>query len=174
MAPSIPSSEATRVRSHRLRRDAAPWLGAALWVAVFASAITALSQFAQPAGADEIEPDPVSEPAPQPAPEPEPPPPAAAEQDLPEPSWIPSIEIGMETFDYNVDTTVVNQINPPSWQGGQSEAERQTMFRIGGELMGPMFEDLPGRPRLFAQGGVQIRLFSSDDNFTDGNPFVEL
>jgi hypothetical protein len=152
-----------------------------LWAAFFLSVIIALSWFAQPAEADEIEPDSFYEPEPEPEPEPESkpepkpaPPPAAAADDLQEPSWIPSIEIGLETFDYNVDTTVVNQINPPSWQGNQSEAERQTMFRIGGELMGPMFEDLPGRPRLFAKGGIQVRLFSSDDIFGDGNPVVPL
>jgi len=117
------------------------------------AALIALSSFSQPAEADEVESDSVDE----------------AEV---EPDWIPSIEAGLETFDYNVDTTVVNQINPPAWQGDQSDAERQTMFRIGGELMGPMFEGLPGRPRLFAQGGVQIRLFSSDEIFRDGDPIV--
>jgi len=68
----------------------------------------------------------------------------------------------------------VNQINSPSWDGNQHEAGRQTMFRIGGELMGPMFESLPGSPRLFAQGGVQIRLFSSDQIFVIGDPSVPL
>jgi hypothetical protein len=69
---------------------------------------------------------------------------------------------------------VVNQINSPSWDGTQKEAERQTMFRFGGELMGPMFENLPGSPRLFAKGGVQVRLFSSDDIFRNGASIEEL
>lgn len=181
------SSAGRRGRSPRLRRDEALWFGAVLGAAVLSSAVITLSSFSQSAAADEIEPDSVYEPEPEPEPKPEPapepksepkselaPPPAAAGHDLPEPSWIPSIEIGLETFDYNVDTTVVNQINPPSWQGNQSEAERQTMFRIGGEPMGPSFENLPGRPRWFAQGGAQIRLFSSDNIFGDGDPMVPL
>jgi len=148
-----------------------------LGAAVFSSVIIALSWFAQPAEADEIDPDysyesePEPEPAPEPEPEPEPapPPPAAAADDLQEPSWIPSIDVGMETFDYNVRSSAENLINPPWLGGSQSEAERQTMFRIGGELMGPMFEGLPGRPRLFAKGGAQFRTFSSDDIFGNGN-----
>jgi hypothetical protein len=134
--------------------------------------------FAIPGQADEIEPEPtpIEEPAPkaEPEPEPKPEPVVASEKEASEPSWIPSIEVGLETFDYNVETTVVNQINSPSWDGTQNEAERQTMFRFGGELMGPMFENLPGRPRLFAKGGVQIRLFSSDDIFRNGVSIEEL
>jgi hypothetical protein len=147
-------------------------MSAALGAAVFTSLILALSWFAQPAEADEIDPDPdyvnEPEPEPEPAPEPDPPPPAAAADELREPDWIPSIDVGMETFDYNVKTAIVNHINGPWLGGNQSEAERQTMFRIGGELMGPMFEDLPGRPRLFAKGGAQFRAFSSDDIFGNG------
>jgi len=139
------------------------------------AALVAVLLFAVPVQADEIEPEPEpapqAEPEPQPEPEPEPEPVPAVvseEEGLSEPRWIPSIETGFETFDYNVDTTVVNNINSPSWAGAQGEAERQLMFRIGGELMGPMFEDLPGRPRLFAKGGVQIRTFSSELIFRDG------
>jgi len=97
-----------------------------------------------------------------------------SEPEFSEPSWIPSIDAGFEVFDYNVHTTVANHINPPAYQGTQHEAERQTLFRIGGELMGPMFEDLPGRPRLFVQGGAFFQVFSSDKIFGDGDPFVEL
>jgi len=177
---SIRSSRVTCGRSPRLHRDEALWSVTALWAAVFFSAIISLSWFAQSTSADEIEPDsvyepePTPEPEPEPDPEPDPPPPDEAARDLPEPSWIPSIDIGLETFDYNVDTTVVNQINSPSWDGTQKEAGRQTMFRIGGELMGPMFENLPGRPRLFAKGGLQVRLFSSDEIFGVGHPIVPL
>ncbi|MCH8082608.1 MAG: hypothetical protein IH885_00070 [Myxococcales bacterium] len=93
------------------------------------------------------------------------------EGEISEPSWIPSIDVGFETFDYNVDSTVQNFTNDPTaWVGTEHEAERQLMFRIGGELMGPAFEDLPGRPRLFVQGGVQLRTFSSDQIFGIGNP----
>ena len=172
MVRSIRSSKATRACSARLRRDETLWSGSVHWAAVFFSAIITLSWFAQSAEADEIEPDSVHESEPEPAPDP--PAPAAVAQEPPEPSWISSIEIGLETFDYNVDTTVVNLKNSPAWDGNQSEAERQTMFRIGGELMGPMFKDLPGRPRLFAKGGVQIRLFSSDKIFGNGDPIVPL
>jgi len=150
MAPSIRSDNGRRVRYPRLRRGDAKWLGAVFRAAALSSVIISFSWFAQSAEAEESEP------------------PAAAADGLSEPSWIPSVETGVEVFDYNVDTAVVNHINGPRLGGNESEAERQTMFRIGGELMGPMFEDLPGRPRLFAQGGVQIRAFSSDDIFGNG------
>jgi hypothetical protein len=35
-----------------------------------------------------------------------------------------------------------------------------------------MFEDLPGRPRLFVKGGMQIQMFSSDEIFGFGDPLV--
>ncbi|MBW2494641.1 MAG: hypothetical protein JRE43_07805 [Deltaproteobacteria bacterium] len=149
--------------------------------------LSALLVFAVPARADEIEPEP--ETAPLAETEPEPAPPAEPELEpepeaepvevsedeyFREPGWIPSIETGFETFDYNVDTTVVNSINPPAWQGAQSEAERQLMVRIGGELMGPEFENLPGRPRFFVKGGAHFQMFSSDRIFRDGDAFVDV
>ncbi len=182
MALSVRPSNETRVRSSRARRDETLW-GAVRWAAVLSSILIAFAGFARSAEADEIEPGdshgseprPVPEPAGEPdSDQPPAPRPAPVVDALAEPGWIPSIEMGLETFDYNVDTMVVNQINPPAWAGSQKEADRQTMFRVGAELMGPMFEDLPGRPRLFAQGGVQIRLFSSDEIFVDGDPNVPL
>ena len=140
------------------------------------AALVALLLFAIPAQADEIEPEPPLEaesaPEPEPQPEPEPEPIVASEEEeFSEPSWIPSIDVGFETFDYNVDSTVQNLTNDPTaWAGTEHEAERQLMFRIGAELMGPAFEDLPGRPRLFVQGGVQLRTFSSDQIFGIGDP----
>jgi hypothetical protein len=149
-----------------------------LRVMVGFAALVALLFFAVSAHADEIEPEPepapIAKPEPEPEPEPEPAPVVVSEDEEPqEPSWIPSIETGFETFDYNIDTTVQNFINPPKYQGAQKEAERQLMYRIGGELMGPMFEDLPGRPRLFVKGGAQFQMFSSDLIFRDGDPYVE-
>jgi hypothetical protein len=151
-----------------------------LRVMVGFAALVALLFFAVSAHADEIEPEPEPEPAPiakpepEPVPEPEPAPVVVSGFEEPqEPSWIPSIETGFETFDYNIDTAVQNFINPPKYQGAQKEAERQLMYRIGGELMGPMFEDLPGRPRLFVKGGAQFQMFSSDLIFRDGDPYVE-
>jgi len=179
MVPLVRSSNGTRARSSRAKGDETRW-GAVRWAAAFSSILVVLSGSARSVEADEIEPgdshgsEPASEPAAEPRPEPKSRPPAPAADALGEPGWIPSIEVGLETFDYNVDTTVVNQINPPAWAGSEKEADRQTMFRVGAELMGPMFEDLPGRPRLFAQGGVQIRLFSSDEIFVDGDPNVPL
>ena len=139
------------------------------------AAFVACVFFAIPAQADEIEPEPMAEPAPIAEPEPEPAPEPASEpevvsEEVSEPSWIPSIDVGFEVFDYNVDTTVQNLANPPAWEGTQMEAQRQLMFRIGGELMGPAFEDLPGRPRLFVKGGAQIRTFSKDSIFLIGSP----
>ncbi|MCH7644756.1 MAG: hypothetical protein IH974_07960 [Myxococcales bacterium] len=131
-----------------------------LWAVACCTALIALLFSVISAQAAEIEPEP--EPAV-----------VSEEEGVSEPRWIPSVDVGFETFDYNVETTVQNLINGPSWEGTQSDAERQLMFRIGGELMGPMFEDLPGRPRLFVQGGVQIRTFSSDEVFAIGDPLVQ-
>ncbi len=144
---------------------------------VFA-ALVAWLLFAIPAQAAEVEaepePAPQAEPAPAPAPESERVRDVVSDRiELSEPSWIPSIDLGFETFDYNADTTVVNHINPPSWQGEQNEAERQLMVRIGSELMGPTFESLPGRPRLFVQGGAHFQMLSSDKMFGEGDPFVQ-
>jgi hypothetical protein len=144
------------------------------------AALTVSVLFAIPAQSDEIEPEP--EPAPQvelePEPEPEPDPVVVpdvlSEEEGPrEPRWIPSLDVGMETFDYNTTTTVRNFVNPPAWTGTQKEAARQLMVRIGGELLGPAMEDLPGKPRLFVQGGVQLQTFSSDLIFEIGDPGVE-
>jgi hypothetical protein len=137
------------------------------------AAFVACLFFAIPAQADEIEVEPAPIVVSEPEPEPEPERVVASGEDLPEPRWIPSIDIGFETFDYNADTTVRNFVNPPLGEGTQHEAERQLMVRIGGELMGPAFDDLPGRPRLFVRGGVQIRTFSSNTIFEIGDPGLE-
>jgi hypothetical protein len=164
MVSSIRSGRRATVHSPTLRRTPR---GATrgtdarvLWAVACCTALIALLFSVISAQAAEIEPEP--EPAV-----------VSEEEGVSEPRWIPSVDVGFETFDYNVETTVQNLINGPSWEGTQSDAERQLMFRIGGELMGPMFEDLPGRPRLFVQGGVQIRTFSSDEVFAIGDPLVQ-
>ena len=95
------------------------------------------------------------------------------EQEVSEPNWIPSMEVGFEVFSYDVDTTILNLVNAPSWSGTQRESMNQLLFRIGGELMGPMFEDIPGRPRLFVQGGVGLGTFSDDRVFAIDNPDID-
>ena len=132
------------------------------------AALVALLFFAIPVQADEIEPEP--EPAPQvePDPEPEPVPDVVSEEEeFSEPAWIPSIEVGFEAFGYDVDTTITNLRGESPRTETQPESPSQLVFRIGGELMGPMFEDLPGRPRLFVQGGVGFRT-SSEEIFQIG------
>jgi hypothetical protein len=142
------------------------------------AALVALLFIALPAQADEIEPEPEPEPAsiakPEPEPAPEPEPVVASEdEEFPEPSWIPSIEVGFEAYSYDVDTTIINLGDPTVWSETQSGGADQILLRIGGELMGPMFESLPGRPRLFVQGGVGIRTFSDDRVFELGNPDLD-
>ncbi len=151
----------------RAPRGAAGGIRAAVLrvVAGFA-ALVALLFFAIPVQADEIEP------------EPEPGPDVVSEEEMfLGPAWIPSIEAGFEGFSYDVDTTVLNLVNPDlddpqSWSDAQGGSVNQLVFRIGGELMGPMFEDLPGRPRLFVQGGVGFNAFSGEDVFKLGIPDV--
>jgi Outer membrane protein beta-barrel domain len=84
------------------------------------------------------------------------------------PRWIPSLDFGFTTFNYSADARVQNFINPPWLEGTQNDPAREFQYQIGGELMGPMFEDLPGRPRLFLQGRVQLRQFSADKIFKLG------
>ncbi len=142
------------------------------------AALVALLFFAIPVQADEIEPEPESEsesePAPQAEPEPEPEPVpvpdvVSEEEEFSEPAWIPSLDVGFEGFSYDVDTTIVNLRGVSPQSETQVESVNQLVFRIGGELMGPMFEDLPGRPRLFVQGGVGFSTFA-DELFERGDP----
>lgn len=88
---------------------------------------------------------------------------AAAQEDTAdaEPAWIPSLSIDFEAFDYSTKSTVTNLVNPPAQEGSVSNSSGQLLVRIGGELMGPRFEDVPGQPRLFVQGGVGINTFSA-------------
>jgi hypothetical protein len=86
----------------------------------------------------------------------------------PEPRWIPSIDFGFDTFAYSAQASVENDINPPEQEGTQTDPTVLLPFRLGGELMGPAFEGLPGRPRLFVQGGLQLKTFSSDKIFKIG------
>ncbi len=136
------------------------------------AALVALLFFAIPVQADEIEPESVPAPQAEPEPEPEPvpvPDVVSEEEEFSEPAWIPSLDVGFEGFSYDVDTTIVNfpGVNPVSET--QVESVNQLVFRIGGELMGPMFEDLPGRPRLFVQGGVGFSTFA-DELFERDDP----
>ena len=82
------------------------------------------------------------------------------EEEFSEPAWIPSLDVGFEGYSYDVETTIVNLSDPSSWSETQPESVNQLVFRIGGELMGPMFENLPGRPRLFVQGGAGLNAYS--------------
>jgi hypothetical protein len=99
------------------------------------------------------------------------------EEEFSEPAWIPSIDVGFEGFRYDVDTTILNLMNPDlddpqSWSDAQGGSVNQLVIRIGAELMGPMFEDLPGRPRLFVQGGAGFSMFSGEDVFKLSEPNV--
>jgi hypothetical protein len=98
---------------------------------------------------------------------------ASEDEEFSEPSWIPSIEVGFEAYSYDVDTTVMNFTDPTWLSETQPEEAGQLLFQIGGELMGPMFEDLPGRPRLFVQGGVGFPTFTNSSVFELGNPDLD-
>jgi hypothetical protein len=76
--------------------------------------------------------------------------------ELREPNWIPSLNVGVESFDYEADAETVNLIDPPRWSVSGGDPQRQLLVTIGGELMGPALEAIPGRPRLFLGGGVGI------------------
>ena len=93
---------------------------------------------------------------------------AQEEWEAEEPRWIPSLSFRFDTFDYNTDTSVVNHLNPPAQEGVETNSNHELQFLSGGELQGPMFEGLPGRPRLFAGAGMQFNPFSSDAIFRAG------
>ena len=86
-----------------------------------------------------------------------------------EPRWIPSLSFRFDTFDYKTDPSVVNHLNPPSQEGIQTNANRELQFLSEGELQGPMFEGLPGRPRLFASAGMQFNPYAADVVFETGD-----
>lgn len=90
-----------------------------------------------------------------------------------EPRWIPSLHFGFETFDTDTKSMVENDINSPAQEGTGSNASRQLMTQLGGELMGPRFEGLPGRPRLFVQAGLQLNSLSDDKIFQVGDLRVD-
>ncbi len=86
-----------------------------------------------------------------------------------EPRWIPSINLGFGAFEYKANSAVENRINRPAHAGKQSSSISQFNFQLGAELMGPMFEGLPGRPRRFVQGGARYNPVSSDEIFRLGD-----
>jgi hypothetical protein len=94
---------------------------------------------------------------------------ASAEKER-EPLWIPSIELGYETYRYDTTATVTNHINPPLQQGTLGNDTQVPIFQLGAELQGPRMGVLPGRPRLFIQGGAGYTTFSSDEIFRLGTP----
>jgi hypothetical protein len=82
-----------------------------------------------------------------------------------EPPWIPSLNFGFETFRSDTTSSVENFINPPAYMGTQTDSNQQPLFQIGAELQGPMFEGVPGRPRIFVGGGWGLNPFSADQVF---------
>jgi hypothetical protein len=87
-----------------------------------------------------------------------------------EPNWIPSINVGVESFDYEADAETVDLIDPPRWSTSGGDSQRQLLVTIGGELMGPALEAIPGRPRLFLGGGLGIKTFAADEIVKIGQP----
>ena len=93
---------------------------------------------------------------------------AAWAEDAEEPGWIPSISLAFDTFAYNTDASAENHLNPPAQEGVQDNASNQLRYQLGAELMSPRLA-LPGRPRLFVQGGAELGAPSSDQIFEVGN-----
>lgn len=91
-------------------------------------------------------------------------------EELPEPNWIPSIDVGFEVFEWESEGTVQNLVNGPLWSGTGTDSIRHLLFEVGGELLGPPATALPGRPRLFFGGGVGIRTQTTNKTFDVGDP----
>ncbi len=70
-----------------------------------------------------------------------------------EPNWIPSINVGFDIFEYEIDSTIIDNAtipltpDSPTWSGSDSTTLSEIVFRVGGELMGPSLDSIPGRPR---------------------------
>jgi hypothetical protein len=92
----------------------------------------------------------------------------ASGEDGDEPGWVPSINLGFDTFAFDTRASVENHRNAPAHEGTQSYSSTELLFQSGAELMSPSLA-LPGRPRLFVQGGAQLGTFSSDDIFRTGD-----
>jgi hypothetical protein len=97
---------------------------------------------------------------------------AAWAEDGEEPGWVPSINLGFDTFTYDTRASVENHLNPPAHGGIQSYSSTELKLQSGAELMSPGLA-LPGRPRLFVQGGAQLGTFSSNDIFRTGDLDVD-
>jgi hypothetical protein len=83
-----------------------------------------------------------------------------------EPNWIPSINVGFDIFEYDVDAFIKDDATiplvegeSPTWDGVDSNSLTEIVFRVGGELMGPSLDSIPGRPRLFIEGGMHLMAF---------------
>ncbi|UCF41785.1 MAG: hypothetical protein JSW43_05525, partial [Gemmatimonadota bacterium] len=68
---------------------------------------------------------------------------AAWAEDAEEPGWIPSINLGFDTFAYDTLSSVENHLNPPAHEGTQSYFSTELKFQSGAELMSPRLA-LPG------------------------------
>ncbi len=86
-----------------------------------------------------------------------------------EPAWIPSLDVGFDTFAYSAKVETTNLVPDSAAAAGSGSGDAlQLRLQFGGQLEGPKLEWLPGRPRLFAQGGVGLPSFSSDNLFATG------
>lgn len=94
---------------------------------------------------------------------------AARAESEQEPRWIPSIDLAFDYFRYEATASVENHLNPPAQEATQTNPSNWFTFQLGGELMGPAFREVPGRPRLFVRGGVGFKPFSDDVIFETGD-----
>jgi len=82
---------------------------------------------------------------------------------LPEPDWIPSIEVGTEVFDFKGQNSVEGVVT-------RTSSIRQVFINVGGELASPAFSSLPGRPRIFLGAGVGIPTATENEQLAIGDP----
>lgn len=86
-----------------------------------------------------------------------------------EPAWIPSLSVGFDTFAYSAKVETVDLVPDSAAAGGSGSAsDVQLRLQFGGQLESPKLDWLPGRPRLFAEGGVGLPPFASDRLFGTG------
>ncbi|MBW2292061.1 MAG: hypothetical protein JRG89_15320 [Deltaproteobacteria bacterium] len=77
--------------------------------------------------------------------------------------WIPSVTFAVTVHDEDMDYVADNSIN---FDFSGNSSRTMASLRFGGELMSPVFEDLPAKPRFFGFAGV---LWSTPGNGLGGD-----
>ena len=82
-----------------------------------------------------------------------------------EPRWLPFVQIGFQSGDERTGATVTSAVGPGSTGSNSFQTAR---FRFGAGVLGPQWTAVPGRPRFFIRGGVDLSDVGSEDVHSAG------